>query len=200
MYQNKKGWKKNVQHTLENIRLLTVLWFFSLYLYRKPWRWWDWAPSCTGSRGSSNVSFTLSSSCLSTWQSSASKLGIKDEFSTTLTCLCFLCFCCFTSWPSSPFASWSVRFSAKVRFYLAPSRRKCLTLSQMTNFRLFQTERVCRRQFRIGWKWQKVLETDRKHCGKRRNCSLWAISPFPAGFSKDLYCRHVKTRACLGKG
>ena len=23
---------------------------------------------------------------------------------------------------------------------------------------------------------------------------------FPKVFSKDLYCRHVKTRACLGKG
>ena len=23
---------------------------------------------------------------------------------------------------------------------------------------------------------------------------------FPQVFSKDLYCRHVKTRACLGKG
>ena len=40
----------------------------------------------------------------------------------------------------------------------------------------------------------------RKHCGKRRNCSLRAISPFPTVFSKDLYCRLVKTRACLGKG
>ena len=40
----------------------------------------------------------------------------------------------------------------------------------------------------------------RKYCGKRRNCSLRAISPFPAVFSKDLFCRHVKTRACLGKG
>ena len=40
----------------------------------------------------------------------------------------------------------------------------------------------------------------RKHCGKRRNCSLRAISPFPTVFSKDLCCRHVKTRACLGKG
>ena len=38
----------------------------------------------------------------------------------------------------------------------------------------------------------------RKHCGRRRNCSLRAISPFSAVFSKDLYCRHVKTRACLG--
>ena len=27
-----------------------------------------------------------------------------------------------------------------------------------------------------------------------------AISPFPTVFSKDLYCRHLKARACLGKG
>ena len=40
----------------------------------------------------------------------------------------------------------------------------------------------------------------RKHCGKRRNCSLRAISPFPTVFSKHLHCRHVKTRAPLGKG
>ena len=33
---------------------------------------------------------------------------------------------------------------------------------------------------------------DRKHCGKRRNCSLRAISLFPTVFSKGLYCRHVK--------
>ena len=25
------------------------------------------------------------------------------------------------------------------------------------------------------------------------------ISPFPSVFSKGFYCRHVKTRACLGK-
>ena len=75
-----------------------------------------------------------------------------------------------------------------------------LTLSQTTNFRLFQTERVCRWQFQIQWKWEKVLQTGRKRCGKKKNCSLWAISPFPTVFSKGLYCRHVKTRACLGKG
>ena len=32
----------------------------------------------------------------------------------------------------------------------------------------------------------------RKHCGKRRNCSLRAISPFPTVFSKDFYYRLVK--------
>ena len=35
---------------------------------------------------------------------------------------------------------------------------------------------------------------DRKDCGKRRNCSLRAISPFPTVFSKALRCRHVKYR------
>ena len=44
---------------------------------------------------------------------------------------------------------------------------------------------------------KKVLQTDRKHCGKRRNCSFRAISPFPTVFSKGLYCRHIKTRAYL---
>ena len=75
-----------------------------------------------------------------------------------------------------------------------------LSLSQTTIFRLFQTERGCRRQFQIWWKLPKVLRKGRKHCGKRRNCSLWEVSPFPTVFSNDFYCRHVKTRACFGKG
>ena len=35
----------------------------------------------------------------------------------------------------------------------------------------------------------------RKHCEKRIDFSLRAISPFPVAFSEDLYCRHVKIRA-----
>ena len=70
--------------------------------------------------------------------------------------------------------------------------RAVLTFSQTTNFRLFQTERVCRRQFQLRWKWQKFHQMGRKHCGKRRNCSSRAISPFPTVFSKGFYCRHVK--------
>ena len=46
----------------------------------------------------------------------------------------------------------------------------------------------------------KIIQTARKHCGRRRNFSIRAISPFPTVFSKDLYSRYVKTRACLGKG
>ena len=32
----------------------------------------------------------------------------------------------------------------------------------------------------------------RKHRGKRRNCSLRAISPFPTVFSKGLFPRGIK--------
>ena len=42
-----------------------------------------------------------------------------------------------------------------------------LTHYQTTNFRLFQTDR---QQFQILQKWKKVVQTGRKHCGKRRNC------------------------------
>ena len=55
--------------------------------------------------------------------------------------------------------------------------KKQLTHYQTTNFRLFQTERVCRRQFQIWRKWQKVIQMGRKHCGKRRNCSLRVFRP-----------------------
>ena len=81
-----------------------------------------------------------------------------------------------------------------------PSYDNTLTLSKTANFLLFQTERVCRWQFQSWWIWQKVFQSCRKHCGKRRNCSLWTISPFSRVFSKALYCRHVKTSSCLGKG
>ena len=47
---------------------------------------------------------------------------------------------------------------------------------------------------------KNVSQKGRKHSAKRRNCLSQAISPFPTVFSKDLYSRHVKTRACLGKG
>ena len=77
---------------------------------------------------------------------------------------------------------------------------KELTFSQTTSFRFFQIQRVCRQQFQSWWKWHKVLLKSRKHCGKRRNCLLRAISAFLTVFSKDLYCRHVETRAYLGKG
>ena len=75
-----------------------------------------------------------------------------------------------------------------------------LTHYRTTNFRLFQTERVCRGHLQIGQKWKKVIQTGRKDCGKRRNCSLRAISPFPTVFSKGLFPRGVKRCHCVGMG
>ena len=44
-----------------------------------------------------------------------------------------------------------------------------LTLSQMTNFQLFKTERVCRQQFQIQWKWQNVMSNfSFSHCVFKR--------------------------------
>ena len=77
---------------------------------------------------------------------------------------------------------------------------KELTHYQMTNFRLFQIERLFRRQFRIWRKWQKVIQTSTKHCGKRRNRSFRAISPFSTVFSKGLFPRGVKRCHCVGMG
>ena len=75
-----------------------------------------------------------------------------------------------------------------------------LTHYQMTNFRLFQTERVCRRKFQIRQKWYKVVQTGIKNTGKRRNCSLRTISPFLMVFSKGLFPRGVKRCHCVGMG
>ena len=55
-----------------------------------------------------------------------------------------------------------------------------------TNFRLFQTERVCKRQFQIWWKWKKVIQMGRKLCGKRRNCIMSNFS-----FSHSVFKRLV---------
>ena len=46
----------------------------------------------------------------------------------------------------------------------------------------------------------KVLRTSKKHCGKRRNCSLRAIPPFPTVFSKGLFPRGVNWCYCVGMG
>ena len=54
--------------------------------------------------------------------------------------------------------------------------------------------------FKFNANSRKFSKMGRKYCGKRRYCSLRAISPLPTVFSKDLYCKRVKTRACLGKG
>ena len=101
----------------------------------------------------------------------------------------------------------------------------CLALSQTTNFRLYQTERVCRRKFYENSKKspKRVENTVGKGeiaCDEQflffstvflKDVSLRAISPFPTMFSKNNFSffptvfsknwfyRHVKSRDCLGK-
>ena len=87
-----------------------------------------------------------------------------------------------------------------IRLSTQGCQKSSLTHYQTTNFKLFQTERVCRQQFQVRRKWQKVIQTGRKHSGKRRNCSLQAISPFPTVFSKGLLPRGVKRCHCVGMG
>ena len=41
--------------------------------------------------------------------------------------------------------------------------------------------------------------TGRNHSVKRTNCSFPAITPFPTVFLKEIKCKYVKSRACLGK-
>ena len=76
---------------------------------------------------------------------------------------------------------------SKITWVFTVQNVKGLTHYQTTNFRLFQIERVCRQQFQIWQKWQKVIQKGRKYCGKRRNCSFRAISLFPTVFSKSLF-------------
>ena len=45
--------------------------------------------------------------------------------------------------------------------------------------------------------WFKIKLFITEPCG---TTLLQTISPFPTVFSKDLYCRHLKTRAYSGKG
>ena len=57
--------------------------------------------------------------------------------------------------------------SRKIKPYPLPAfKREFLTLFQTINFRLFQTERICRWQFQMWWKWQKGLQISRKHWEK----------------------------------
>ena len=68
-----------------------------------------------------------------------------------------------------------------------------LSLSQMTNFGFCQTERVCRWQFQMGWKWQKVIQTGRKHCGKKEKLLVMSNFSFSHSVLERLVLQtHIK--------
>ena len=75
---------------------------------------------------------------------------------------------------------------------------KGLTLSQTTNFRHFQKV-FADDSFILdenGRKFSKRVE----NTGKRRNCSLRAISPFPTVFFRRLEMQTRKSQGLYGKG
>ena len=83
---------------------------------------------------------------------------------------------------------------SKLKAFVEDKKKCDLTLSQTTNFRLFQTEGVCRRQFQTWWKGQKVLRTSRKHCGKMSNFS------FSHSVFKGPVLKTRKNQGLFGKG
>ena len=76
---------------------------------------------------------------------------------------------------------------------------KGLTHYQMTNFRQFQIERVCRRQFQIWRKRQKIIKTDRKHWKKEK---LLVTSNFSFSHSvfKELVSQGRQKASLCGNG
>ena len=62
-----------------------------------------------------------------------------------------------------------------------------LTHYQTTNFRLVQTERVCRRQFQIWRKWQKVIKTVENTVGKGEIACYEQFLLFPQCFQKACF-------------
>ena len=73
-----------------------------------------------------------------------------------------------------------------------------LTLSQTTNFRLFQTKSLQTTILTLMKNGRKFFKRAENTVGKGEIAHYKQFLLFPV-FSKDLYCRHVKTRACSGK-
>ena len=74
-----------------------------------------------------------------------------------------------------------------------------VTLSQMTNFRPFQIERVCRLQFYILWQWQKVLQIGRKHWEKEKLLITSNFSFSNSVFKRLVLQTHIN-QGLFGKG
>ena len=79
-------------------------------------------------------------------------------------------------------------------------KKEKLTDNRTTNLDSSKLKEFANDNFTFDENSRQFSRTGKKHCGKRRNCSFRAISPFHTVFSKDLYCKHVNSRARLRKG
>ena len=75
-----------------------------------------------------------------------------------------------------------------------------LTLSQMTNFKHFWTERDCRRQFQIWWKWQKILQMCRKTLWEKEKLLVTSNFSFYDSVFKILVLQTCKSQGLFGNG
>ena len=66
----------------------------------------------------------------------------------------------------------------------------------MTNFRLFQTERACRRPFEFNENGREFSKRVGNIVEKGEIAHFEQFLLFPV-FSKDLYSRQIKTRVCI---
>ena len=89
--------------------------------------------------------------------------------------------------------------SVHVHVFIFQACFTCSTHSQTTNFRPFQIERICRQRFQFDEN-NRVLQTDRKHFGKRRNRLLRAISPFLHSVFKRLVQQTHENQGLFWKG
>ena len=82
----------------------------------------------------------------------------KGGYVSAVVCILLLFHLCFSN---------GVRDCVAIISWIPGRRFKLLdcslTLSQPTNFTLFETERVCRQKCQIWWKWQEVIKMGRKH-------------------------------------
>ena len=75
---------------------------------------------------------------------------------------------------------------------------KGLTFSKTTDFRPFQIKEFAQDNFQFGDNGRKFSKWVENTVEKREIAHYEQFLLFPV-FSNDLYCRHLKTRACLGK-
>ena len=95
----------------------------------------------------------------------------------------------------------SIGFFTQGAFYviivLQNLNKISLTHYQTTNFRLFQTERVCRRQFQIRLKWKKVIQMGKKTRWEKEKLLVTSNFSFSHCVFKRLVSKgHQKVSLC----
>ena len=74
------------------------------------------------------------------------------------------------------------------------------TLSKMTYFDASKLKGLADDNFKIDENGGKYFKRVENAVGKGEIAHYEQFLLFPQCFLKDVYCRHIKTRACLGKG